>query len=263
MSKIEWTEKTWSPVTGCDKISPGCRACYAEVMSRRLQAMGLPKYSKGFKEVVTHASELDTPGTWSGRKIVFVCSMSDLFHKDVPLEFIQKVFSVMNLHRQHTFQALTKRSDLLKKYDQAGALSWSDNIWQGVSVENSNYSERIDHLKETRAAVKFLSIEPLIGPLPNLDLKGIDWVIVGGESNLSNARPMNPDWVRDIREACKKAGTKFFFKQWGNWAPVEIAGESKKSVMVGNAKMYWQKTKSAGRLLDGVEWNEMPEIKSI
>lgn len=263
MSKIEWTGHTWSPVTGCDKISSGCRACYAEKMTGRLQAMGLQKYAKGFREVVTHPAELHAPGKWSGRKVAFVCSMSDLFHRDVPLSFIQDVFSVMNAHPQHTFQTLTKRSDLLLQYDQAGALTWSKNIWQGVSVENSDYMLRIDHLRETRAAVKFLSIEPLLGPLPNLNLKGIDWVIVGGESSLKNARAMNPDWVREIRDACKAASVKFFFKQWGNWAPEEIAGESKRSINVGNTTMYWQKNKSAGRLLDGVEWNEMPAINVV
>ncbi|MEX0967652.1 MAG: phage Gp37/Gp68 family protein [Bacteroidia bacterium] len=212
-SSIEWTEMTWNPTTGCDKVSAGCKFCYAEIMARRLKAMGVEKYSDGFK-IRTHEQELGTPYKWKKSKVVFVNSMSDLFHKDVPIEFIQKVFEVMRDNPQHVFQILTKRSDLLLKYDQEGWLKWSHNIWMGVSVEDARVLERIDHLRQTSARVKFLSCEPLIGPLPNLNLKNIDWVIVGGESG-RKPRPMKADWVLDIQEQCEVKDVKFFFKQWG------------------------------------------------
>lgn len=234
-SSIEWTEMTWNPTTGCEKVSSGCKFCYAEVMSRRLKAMGVEKYSDGFK-IRTHEKELSTPYTWKKPRVVFVNSMSDLFHKDVPVEFIQQVFKVMKDNPQHVFQVLTKRADVLKYYDSEGWLDWGHNIWMGVSVENSKVIDRIELLRETNARVKFLSCEPLIGPLPNLNLKGMDWVIVGGESG-RKPRYMNPDWVKNIKEQCQQSNVAFFFKQWG--------GTNKKKT---------------GRELDGRTWDEMPEI---
>lgn len=212
-SKIEWTELTWNPVTGCTKISAGCKFCYAEVMSRRLKAMGVEKYQNGFKLAV-HPEVLQEPYSWKNPKIVFVNSMSDLFHKDVPLKFIQQVFEVMNDNPQHVFQVLTKRADMLLKYDKAKALKWTHNIWMGVSIEDERVVERIDLLRKTKAKIKFLSCEPLIGPLRKMNLKKIDWVIVGGESG-RRPRPMDADWVLDIKEQCDKSGSAFFFKQWG------------------------------------------------
>lgn len=232
-SSIEWTQMTWNPTTGCSKISAGCKYCYAEIMARRLQAMGLEKYADAF-ELRIHESELMTPYTWKKPKIVFVNSMSDLFHQDVPIAFIQAVFEVMRNNPQHIFQVLTKRAHLLREYDRAGLLDWAPNIWMGVSVEHQKTAERIDFLRETSAKVKFLSCEPLIGPLPNLNLKDIDWVIVGGESG-RRPRPMKADWVQQIKAQCNTAGIAFFFKQWG--------GPNKKK---------------AGRILDGRTWDEMP-----
>jgi protein gp37 len=233
-SSIEWTEMTWNPTTGCTKISTGCKFCYAEIMSRRLQAMGVEKYKDNF-EVRTHEDALNIPYTWKGSKIVFVNSMSDLFHKNIPLEFIKKVFKVMNNNPQHVFQVLTKRAERLLELHRE--LKWTHNIWMGVSVENDKVRNRIDCLLKTNAKVKFLSLEPLIGPLNNINLKGIDWVIVGGESG-HKPRPMNTDWVLDIQEQCKMAEVAFFFKQWG--------GKNKKA---------------AGRLLNGRTYDEMPEIE--
>lgn len=230
-SSIEWTEMTWNPTTGCNKISAGCKYCYAEVMARRLQSMGIEKYQNGF-DLAIHESALSIPYTWKSPKIVFVNSMSDLFHKDIPLSFIQKVFNVMNDNPQHVFQILTKRADVLFKHSKK--LSWGHNIWMGVSVENENVTDRIDFLRNCEARVKFLSCEPLIGPLPKLKLKGIDWVIVGGESG-RKPRPMDSDWVLDILDQCQKAKVKFFFKQWG--------GTNKKK---------------AGRVLLNRTWDEMP-----
>jgi protein gp37 len=235
-SSIEWTEMTWNPVTGCDKISAGCKFCYAEVMSKRLKAMGVEKYQNEFKLTI-HEDELATPYTWKKSKVVFVNSMSDLFHKDVPIEFIQKVFRVMKENPQHVFQVLTKRADVMLYYDKEGWLDWSHNIWMGVSVENSKVMNRIDLLRQTNARTKFLSCEPLIGPLPNLKLKGIDWVIVGGESG-RKPRPMKKEWVLDIKQQCEKSDVAFFFKQWG--------GTNKKKT---------------GNLLDGKKYLEMPEYE--
>lgn len=232
-SSIEWTEMTWNPTTGCDKLTAGCKFCYAEVMSRRLKAMGVEKYAKGF-ELAIHINELNTPYTWKKAKMVFVNSMSDLFHKDVPIEFIQKVFRVMKENPQHVFQILTKRADVLMYYDKEGWLEWAHNIWMGVSVENEGTQDRIGMLQETGARTKFLSCEPLIGPLPNLNLTGIDWVIVGGESG-RKPRPMHEDWVLDIKNQCKKSNVAFFFKQWG--------GTNKKKT---------------GNLLEGKQYLEMP-----
>lgn len=230
-SSIEWTEMTWNPTTGCTKISAGCKYCYAEVMTRRLQAMGIEKYKNGFA-VAVHEDALHIPYKWKGSKVVFVNSMSDLFHPEVPLEFIQKVFEVMNNTPQHTYQVLTKRSDrLFQVHDR---LSWTKNIWMGVSVENEKVTDRIDFLRETNAVVKFLSCEPLIGPLQNLNLANINWVIVGGESG-RKARPIKEGWVWDIQQQCRDASIAFFFKQWG--------GVNKKK---------------AGRLLGGRTYDEMP-----
>ena len=231
-SSIEWTEMTWNPTTGCDKLSAGCKFCYAEVMSKRLQAMGIEKYSAGFKTVRTHDSELTKPFEWKKPKTVFVNSMSDLFHKNVPLSFIQQVFNTMNRCPQHTFQVLTKRAELVEAYSEQ--LTWSDNIWMGVSVEDDRVVDRIDHLRRSAAKIKFLSLEPLIGPLPNLNLSGINWVIVGGESG-HNPRPIKEEWVQNIRQQCELAGVNFFFKQWG--------GKNKKE---------------AGRILNGRTYDEMP-----
>jgi protein gp37 len=232
-SSIEWTELTWNPTTGCTKLSAGCKFCYAETMSRRLKAMGLDKYKKGFKLAV-HEDALEIPYSWAGSKIVFVNSMSDLFHKDVPLDFIRKVFRVMNETPQHTYQVLTKRGDVLLQYDSE--LTWTPNIWMGVSVEDERVIDRVDYLRKSSALVKFLSCEPLIGPLPNLTLDGIDWVIVGGESG-RKPRPMNSEWVLDIKSQCRKSKVAFFFKQWG--------GTNKKK---------------SGRLLKGRTYDEMPKI---
>lgn len=236
-SSIEWTDMTWNPTTGCNKISAGCKNCYAEVMTRRLQAMGVEKYDQGFS-IRTHEKDLELPYQWKKPRVVFVNSMSDLFHKKVPVSFIQKVFQVMRDNPQHVFQVLTKRSDLLLQYDREGLLHWSYNIWMGVSVEDEKVIHRIDDLRNTKARTKFLSCEPLIGPLPNMNLKGIDWVIVGGESG-RKPRPMQSEWVFEIKKQCQKAKVAFFFKQWG--------GTNKKK---------------AGRLLDGKTWDEMPINKS-
>lgn len=230
-STIEWTGSTWNPVTGCSKISPGCKHCYAERMAKRLKVMGSPNYADGFKlKTLEHVLEL--PLSWKKPQTIFVNSMSDLFHKNVPLEFIQKVFDVMNRAHWHTFQVLTKRSERLFQLDKH--LKWAPNIWMGVSVENENYIKRIDHLRCTNAHLKFLSLERLIGPINRLNLKNIDWVIVGGESG-PGARPMLEDWVVDIKEDCQYQNVPFFFKQWG--------GVNKKK---------------AGRILQGKTWDEMP-----
>lgn len=233
-SSIEWTEMTWNPTTGCDKISAGCKFCYAEIMSKRLQAMGIDKYKDNF-EVRTHEEALKTPYTWKKSKVVFVNSMSDLFHEDIPLDFIKKVFKVMNENPQHVFQVLTKRAERL--FEIHKELKWSHNIWMGVSVENEKVKSRIDYLRKTNARVKFLSLEPLIGPLKKINLKNIDWVIVGGESGYK-PRVMNPEWVINIHEQCIKSDVPFFFKQWG--------GKNKKAT---------------GRLLNGRTYDEMPEIE--
>lgn len=230
-SDIEWTESTWNPVTGCTKISAGCKHCYAERMAIRLQAMGQPNYANGF-QLTLHPHMLNRPLTWKKPQTIFVNSMSDLFHRDVPLTFIQQVFAVMCEASWHTFQVLTKRAERLAALD--AELDWPENVWMGVSIENCDYTDRIDCLRQTHSAVKFLSLEPLIGPLPDLNLQNIDWVIVGGESG-PGARPLARAWVTDIRDQCLAAQIPFFFKQWG-----------------GTRK------KKAGRLLEGQLWNQMP-----
>ncbi|HSZ25629.1 MAG TPA: phage Gp37/Gp68 family protein [Cytophagaceae bacterium] len=230
-SSIEWTEMTWNPVTGCTKISAGCKYCYAELMAKRLQAMGVEKYKDAFS-VTLHEDALKIPYSWKKQKIVFVNSMSDLFHPKVPLPFIQKVFKVMNENPQHTFQVLTKRAERL--FEVNAEVKWSHNIWMGVSVENEKVISRIDWLRKTKARTKFLSCEPLIGPLKNMNLTAIDWVIVGGESGRT-PRPMSEDWVLDIMDQCSSANVPFFFKQWG--------GPNKKK---------------SGRLLNGQTYDQMP-----
>ena len=231
-SSIEWTEATWNPVTGCTKISPGCKRCYAERMAYRLQAMGQENYRNGFK-LTLQPRMLELPLKWRKAQTIFVNSMSDLFHKDVPFEYIEKVFDVMERASWHRFQVLTKRADRLAQLSPL--LKWPDNVWMGVSVETQKYVDRIDHLRSTGAKTKFLSLEPLLGPLVDLDLTGIDWAIVGGESGFG-ARPMKEEWVIDIREQCVAAGVAFFFKQWG--------GVNKKK---------------AGRTLQGRTWDQMPQ----
>lgn len=210
-SSIEWTQLTWNPTTGCNKISAGCKFCYAEKMSRRLKAMGQQKYKNGF-EITVHPESINDPYKWKKPRTVFVNSMSDMFHEAVPLSFIKEVFNVMNKTPQHTYQILTKRADVLLRYNEM--LNWTKNIWMGVSVEDNKVLGRIDFLRNTNAEVKFLSLEPLLGPLPNFDLKNIDWVIVGGESG-PGARPIKYEWVLDIKKQCEESGVLFFFKQWG------------------------------------------------
>lgn len=232
-SSIEWTEFTWNPLTGCTKISPGCNFCYAERMAKRLQAMGQPRYANGFR-LTLHEDMLERPLSWKKPQRIFVNSMSDMFHRDVPTWFIQKMFEVMRRASWHQFQVLTKRSRRLR--DLSPAIDWPDNLWMGVSVEQQDFVFRINHLRETGAAVKFVSFEPLLGPLPPIDLRGIDWVIVGGESG-PGARAMEEGWVLDIKAHCQKASVPFFFKQWG--------GLNKKK---------------AGRVLEGRTWDELPAI---
>ena len=210
-TQIEWTGVTWNPVTGCSKVSEGCRHCYAHRLALRLRAMGNRRYANGFG-VTLHEDLVDAPLRWRSPRVVFVNSMSDLFHKDVPVPFLRQVFETMNKCRQHTFQILTKRSGRLRQL--AGKLEWTKNIWMGVSVENESVNHRIEDLRQVPAEVRFLSCEPLIGPMEKLPLEDIHWVIVGGESG-PGARPMEADWVRSIREQCGKAGIAFFFKQWG------------------------------------------------
>ena len=230
-SSIEWTDVTWNPVTGCSKVSPGCKNCYAERSAMRLKAMGSPRYKNEF-EVTLHYDKLTLPLRWRRPKKIFVNSMSDLFHEEVPDEFIFQMFEVMKKADWHLFQILTKRADRLE--EMAPYLPWPKNVWQGVSVENAEYIERVDSLIKVPSAIRFISVEPLLGPIPKLPLKDISWVIVGGESG-PGARPMLKDWVISIRDQCQRNHVPFFFKQWG--------GVNKKK---------------AGRLLDGDTYNEFP-----
>ncbi len=231
VSKIEWTECTWNPVTGCDKVSAGCKYCYAEVMARRLKAMGNPRYLNGFN-ITIHWEVLNQPKRWRKPRIIFVNSMSDLFHEDVPRDFIQAAFAVMNDCPQHTFQVLTKRPQ--RAAELAPDLPWSNNIWLGTSVENQQTIHRIHQLRRIPAHIRFLSLEPLLGRINRVPLQGIHWVIVGGESG-PQSRPMDPEWVRVIRDRCLRYSVPFFFKQWG--------GKNKKK---------------AGRELDGEFWDQIP-----
>jgi len=230
-SKIEWTESTWNPITGCSKISEGCRHCYAETMSKRLKAMGQENYRRGFV-VTLHPHVLEYPLKWKKPQMIFVNSMSDMFHNDVPFSYIQQMLEVMRKAHWHIFQILTKRSERLLELDKH--IDWPTNVWMGVSVENQLVQDRIGHLRKTHAKTKFLSLEPLLGPLPKLNLKKIDWVIVGGESG-PKARPMKEEWVQEIKRQCQDQETYFFFKQWG--------GVNKKA---------------AGRLLDERTYDEIP-----
>jgi protein gp37 len=241
-STIEWTEVTWNPVTGCDRVAAGCDNCYALTLAKRLKGMGAEKYQNdgdprtsgpGFG-VTTHPNSLAQPYGWAGSRLVFVNSMSDLFHAKVPIAFVRDIFDVIRDTPQHTYQVLTKRSHRLRRV--ADRLDWPANLWMGVSVENEEAKGRIDDLRETQAAVKFLSCEPLIGPLRGLDLSDIDWVIAGGESG-PRARPMDPEWAEHVRDQCIAAGVPFFFKQWGGRTP-----------------------KANGRHLDGRLWDELPMV---
>lgn len=240
-SQIEWTEATWNPTTGCDRISHGCDNCYALALAKRLKAMGQKRYQRdgdprtsgpGFG-VTLHEDLLDLPKKWRRPRVVFVNSMSDLFHAQVPLEFISRVFETMADTPQHTYQILTKRARRLRRISHH--FEWPSNAWIGVSVESADSTHRINDLRKVPAEVRFLSCEPLLGPLPNLDLTGISWVIAGGESG-PNHRPVDPEWIRDIRDQCVAAGVSFFFKQWGGRTP-----------------------KAQGRVLDGRTWDDMPE----
>lgn len=229
-SKIEWTQATWNPVRGCTKISPGCKHCYAERFAERFRGTPNHPYEQGF-DLRLVPELLEQPLKWEEPRLIFVNSMSDLFHKDVPDEYIEMVFDVMGKASHHTFQVLTKRSERLSEL--APKLPWPNNVWQGVSVENQKYAYRIDHLRKIPAAIRFLSVEPMIGPVQP-DLDGIHWVIAGGESG-PGAREMKPDWVRDLRDSCLECDVAFFFKQWG--------GVQKKK---------------AGRVLDGRTWDDLP-----
>lgn len=242
-SAIEWTEATWNPVTGCDRVSPGCAHCYALDLAARLKRMGQPKYQRdgqrrssgpGFG-VTLHPHTLEVPLRWKTPRVIFVNSMSDLFHDEVPLDFIERVFDVMRRADQHVFQVLTKRHERLSAL--ASQLDWPSNVWMGVSIENRRFVHRADHLRAVPAAVRFVSAEPLLGPLDDLDLGGIDWVIAGGESGPKH-RPMRVEWARDLRDRCVADGVPFFFKQWGG-----------------------VRSKSGGRILDGELWSQMPPIQ--
>jgi protein gp37 len=235
-SPIEWTDATWNPVTGCDKISPGCKHCYAERMAKRLKAARNSNYRNGF-ELTLQPQMLTRPLEWKSPKQIFVNSMSDLFHDDVPVEYIQQVFSVMNEANWHQYQVLTKRAKRLRKLSPE--LKWAPHIWTGVSVESEKYLDRIDYLRDTGAHIKFLSLEPLLGPLRKMNLRGIDWAIVGGESG-PGARPVDPAWVIEIRDQCIEVGVRFFFKQWGG--------------------VFKKRT---GRELEGRTWDEMPELVTV
>lgn len=239
-SAIEWTEATWNPTTGCDRISPGCEHCHAMTLSRRLRAMGSPKYQSdgdprtsgpGFG-LTLHPNSLEVPRLWASPRLIFVNSMSDLFHEAVPLEFISDVLDVIRDTPHHTYQVLTKRARRLSKV--APRLDWPPNLWMGVSVETRRYAYRINHLRTVPAAIRFVSAEPLLGPLGELDLEGIHWMIAGGESG-PNARPVEHEWVAELRDNCTVAGVAFFFKQWGGRTP-----------------------KAGGRELDGEFWDQLP-----
>jgi len=235
-SSIEWTESTWNPVTGCTKISDGCKHCYAERMALRLKAMGQPNYVNGFS-VTLQEQMLELPLKWKKPQMIFVNSMSDLFHEDVPEEFIYQVFDIMQQTPWHSYQILTKRGERLQELSPQ--LPWNDNIWMGVTVESAKYVGRIDNLRLTGAKIKFVSFEPLLSEITDLDLRGINWAIVGGESG-PGARPMEEEWVLEIRQQCSENNVPFFFKQWG--------GTNKKK---------------AGRLLEGRTWDGIPQLTAL
>jgi len=279
---IEWTDETWNPTTGCDQVSPGCDNCYALTLAKRLKGMGVAAYQNdgdpgtsgpGFK-LTLHPDRLDQPLRWRKPRRIFVNSMSDLFHPDVPDVFVGRVFHTMAAASQHQFQILTKRPQRMRvvlsdnDWGLREIYPWPlANVWLGTSIESDRYTFRANHLRQTPAAVRFLSLEPLLGPLPSLDLDGIGWVIVGGESG-AGARPMHLDWVRDIRRRCKDQGVAFFFKQWGAWVPEDVLIDSGNDHQgyhfrdvdgVTMARPVGGK-KAAGRELDGRTWDEFPEV---
>jgi protein gp37 len=235
---IEWTESTWNPLTGCTQISPGCANCYAKTLAKRLEAMGNPRYKDGFK-LTLHPDLLNIPIRWKKPRIIFVNSMSDLFHQDVPDDYIKQVFEVMNKATQHTFQILTKRHERLAEIAQSGIVTWTDNIWQGVSIENNRFALRANYLRKVPAKVRFLSCEPLLSSLPDLNLTDIHWVIAGGESGFKS-RPVDLDDLRQVRDLCNANNVPFFLKQIGGFHP-----------------------KAGGKTLDGREWQSMPHFKTL
>jgi protein gp37 len=278
-SPIEWTEFTWNPLAGCNRITPGCAGCYARTLHQMRHNIyrannglwpraGKPiaaQYALPFETIQLFPERLSIPIKRKEPTMWFVNSMSDLFHKDVPIEFIQAVFQTMNETPRHTYQVLTKRHERLAEIAASGAVTWTDNIWQGVSIENNRFVVRANYLRQVPARTRFISAEPLLTALPDLDLAGIAWLIAGGESG-NKARPMNPAWVYELRDKCRVAGTAFFFKQWGEWLPYD---HNPKSPMFGvppeslaGEKYSWTKVgkKAAGRLLDGRTWDEMPQL---
>ncbi len=234
---IEWTEATWNPLTGCTQISPGYANCYAKTLSKRLHAMGNPRYTNIF-DLTLHPDVLNVPLRWKAPRMIFVNSMSDLFHKDVPLDYIKQVFDIMNRAERHTFQVLTKRHERLAEIASSNAVTWTPNIWQGVSIENDRFSRRANYLREVPATVRFLSCEPLLSPLPSLNLDGIHWVIAGGESGIKH-RPVSLEALRQVRDLCLVNNVPFFLKQLGGVRP-----------------------KSGGKMLDGEEWMQMPLLRN-
>jgi protein gp37 len=234
-SRIEWTQATWNPVTGCSKVSPGCAHCYAETFAERWRGIKGHPYEQGF-DLRFWPARLDQPLRWRRPRVIFVNSMSDLFHEEIPLSYIEQVFAVMSEASQHIFQVLTKRH--VRLAELAPELPWPDNVWMGVSIENKRWVDRADRLRDVPAAVRFISAEPLLGPLVGLDLTGIDWLIAGGESGPKH-RPVREEWILDLQRQCKPAGTAFFFKQWGGI-----------------------RSKTGGRKLRGREWSQMPTPKA-
>lgn len=235
-TNIQWTNSTWNPLTGCDQVSPGCAHCYAKALAKRLQAMGNVRYANEF-QLTLHEDLLDLPLRWKSPRLIFVNSMSDLFHEQVPIDFIQRAFETMNKARQHTFQVLTKRHERLAEIAEAKLIKWTDNIWQGVSIENNRFVHRADLLRHVPAKIRFLSCEPLLGPLTDLNLEGIHWVIAGGESG-AHYRPVSLPNLRLIRDKCLAAEVPFFLKQIGGLRPT-----------------------SGGKMLDGCEWQQMPTMQ--
>ena len=235
-SAIEWTDATWNPVTGCRQVSPGCDHCYALTFAERFRGVINHPYEQGF-DLKLWPERLELPLKWKKPRMIFTNSMSDLFHKDIPDEYIHRVFDIMVKADWHIFQVLTKRSGRLAR--TASSLPWASNIWIGVSIEQDGYCWRANHLRQVPASIRFISAEPLLGPLTNLNLDGIDWLITGGESGLGY-RPCNPEWVRDLRDRCQAAGVAFFHKQWGGRTP-----------------------KAGGRLLDGKTWDEFPKLDQL
>ncbi len=250
ISEIEWTDSTWNPVTGCSRVSPGCVHCYAERFAERFRGVRGHPYEQGF-DLKLWPERLELPLEWRDPRRIFVNSMSDLFHERVPLSFIRKVFATMEAAHWHRFQILTKRSKRL--VEAASSLKWPENVWQGVSVEREDFKWRIDDLRRVEAAIRFLSLEPLLGDLGELDLDGIQWVIAGGESG-PGARPVRAKWVRSIRSQCRKARVPFFFKQWGALSHNPDCGDPTAKENGGTSK--------GGRMLDGKVWNDLPTLRT-